>query len=135
SHQLKNIPHQPGVYKMKNVDGKIIYVGKAKDLYKRVNSYFKKNNQHNTRTQKLVENITDLEYIIVNSDLEALVLETNLIKEYRPKYNILMKDDKNFAYIKITTQEDYPRIMVVRKVLKDKAKYFGPKTAASRIYF
>ncbi|MGL5830650.1 MAG: excinuclease ABC subunit UvrC [Candidatus Altimarinota bacterium] len=135
SHQLKNIPHQPGVYKMKNVDGKIIYVGKAKDLYKRVNSYFKKVNQHPPRTQKLVENITDLEYIIVNSDLEALVLETNLIKEYRPKYNILMKDDKNFAYIKITTQEDYPRILVVRKVLKDKAKYFGPKTAASRIYY
>lgn len=135
SHQLKNIPHQPGVYKMKNIDGKIIYVGKAKDLYKRVNSYFKKTNQHTTRTQKLVENITDLEYIIVNSDLEALVLETNLIKEYRPKYNILMKDDKNFAYIKITTQEDYPRILVVRKVLKDKAKYFGPKTAASRIYY
>lgn len=135
SHQLKNIPHQPGVYKMKNADGKIIYVGKAKDLYKRVNSYFKKVNQHPPRTQKLVENIADLEYIIVNSDLEALVLETNLIKEYRPKYNILMKDDKNFAYIKITTQEDYPRILVVRKVLKDKAKYFGPKTAASRIYY
>jgi excinuclease ABC subunit C len=135
NHQLKNIPHQPGVYKMKNADGKIIYVGKAKDLYKRVNSYFKKVNQHPPRTQKLVENIADLEYIIVNSDLEALVLETNLIKEYRPKYNILMKDDKNFAYIKITTQEDYPRILVVRKVLKDKAKYFGPKTAASRIYY
>ncbi len=131
---LKKIPHQPGVYKMKNKEENIIYIGKAKDLYKRVNSYFKNIDKHHIYTQKLIENITDIEYIIVTSELESLILETNLIKEYRPKYNILMKDDKNFAYIKITINEDYPRILTVRKVLKDKAKYFGPKTASSQIY-
>ena len=133
-HILKNIPHQPGVYRMKNADQTIIYIGKAKDLFKRVNSYFKKNDQHTTRTIKMVEQIADIEYTVTSSELEALILETNLIKEKRPKYNILMKDDKNFAYIKITTNEDYPRILIVRKVLNDKAKYFGPKTAASKIY-
>lgn len=133
-HLLKNIPHKPGVYRMKNQDGQILYIGKAKDLFKRVGSYFKSMDRHQVRTSKMVEQIADIEYTVASSELEALILETNLIKEHRPKYNILMKDDKNFAYIKITTQEDYPRIMIVRKVLKDKAKYFGPKTAASRIY-
>lgn len=133
-HLLKNIPHQPGVYRMKNSSNEIIYIGKAKDLYKRVNSYFKNIGKHPTRTAKMVEHIADIEYTIASSELEALVLETNLIKAFRPRYNVLMKDDKNFAYIKITTEEDYPRILIVRKVLKDKAKYFGPKTTASRIY-
>lgn len=119
---------------MKNIKGDIIYIGKAKDLYKRVNSYFQKQKNQTVKTQKLVEKITDIEYVITESELEALILETNLIKEYRPKYNILMKDDKNFAYIKITVNEDYPRILVVRKVLNDKAKYFGPKTAAGKIH-
>ncbi len=133
-HILQNIPHQSGVYRMKNENGQILYIGKAKDLFKRVGSYFKPNDQRHIRTTKMVEQIADIEYTVTSSDLEAIILETNLIKEHRPKYNILMKDDKNFAYIKITTQEDYPRILVVRQVLKDKAKYFGPKTDASRIY-
>ncbi|MCC6643790.1 excinuclease ABC subunit UvrC [Candidatus Peregrinibacteria bacterium] len=119
---------------MKNIKGDIIYVGKAIDLFKRVGSYFKNIHKHPPRTAKMVEQISDIEYTVVTSDLEALMLETNLIKELRPKYNILMKDDKNFAYIKITTNEDYPRILVTRKVLRDKAKYFGPKSAASKIY-
>ncbi len=131
---LKNLPHSPGVYKFKNSDDQIIYIGKAKNLAKRVRSYFQKIEQHPIKTKKLLENIADLDYSIVNTELEALILETNLIKEYRPKYNILMKDDKNFAYIKITINEDYPRILVVRKVINDKAKYFGPKTAASKIH-
>lgn len=134
AHLLKNIPHQPGVYRMKNKDGEIIYIGKAKDLFKRVNSYFKNQDKHTVKTVKMVSHITDIEYTIASSELEALVLETNLIKSFRPRYNVLMKDDKNFAYIKITTEEDYPRILIVRKVLKDKARYFGPKTNASRIY-
>lgn len=133
-HLLKNIPHQPGVYRLKNAEGEIIYIGKAKDLFKRVGSYFKTHQRHSPKTAKMVEHVTDLEYTVASSELEALVLETNLIKAFRPRYNVLMKDDKNFAYIKITTSEDYPRILIVRKVLKDKAKYFGPKTTASKIY-
>lgn len=133
-HLIKNIPHQPGIYRMKSKDGDIIYIGKAKNLFKRVNSYFQNVKKHPPRTAKMVEQIDDIDYTVTSSELEALILETNLIKENRPKYNILMKDDKNFAYIKITTNEDYPRIQVVRKVLKDKAKYFGPKTTASKIY-
>ncbi len=119
---------------MKDQEGEIIYIGKAKDLKNRVSSYFLRNKDQNTKTIKMVEQIADLEYILTNTELEAYILETNLIKEYRPKYNILMKDDKNFAYIKITVQEDYPRLLVVRKMQKDQAKYFGPKTNASRIY-
>ncbi len=133
-HLLKSIPHQPGVYLMKNSNGETIYVGKAKDLFKRVNSYFRNIAKHDPKTAKLVENIADIEYIIASSELEALILETNLIKSFRPRYNVLMKDDKNFAYIKITVNEDYPQILVVRKVLKDKARYFGPKTNTSKIY-
>ncbi|MCC7432062.1 excinuclease ABC subunit UvrC [Candidatus Peregrinibacteria bacterium] len=133
-HLLKNIPHLPGVYRMKSKDGEVIYIGKAKDLFKRVNSYFQNVKKHPPRTAKMVEQICDIDYTVTSSELEALMLETNLIKENRPKYNILMKDDKNFAYIKITTNEDYPRIQIVRKVLKDNAKYFGPKTTASKIY-
>jgi len=119
---------------MKNTAGEIIYIGKAKDLFKRVGSYFRQRDKQAPKTYKMVENIADIDYSITSSELEALILETNLIKEHRPKYNVLMKDDKNYAYIKITTAEDYPRIMVVRKVLNDQAKYFGPKTDAGRIY-
>jgi excinuclease ABC subunit C len=133
-HLLKNIPKHPGIYKMKNSENEILYIGKAKNLRNRVGSYFKKNNQQSVKNQKMIGQIADIEYTVVGSDLEAIMLETNLIKEFRPKYNILMKDDKNFAYIKITTNEAYPRIQVVRKVLNDGAKYFGPKTAASKIY-
>lgn len=132
-HLLKNLPHHPGVYKMKDKDGTIIYVGKAKDLKNRVSSYFNKSNDQTPKTQKMVEQIIDIDYTIVDSELEALILETNLIKELRPKYNILMKDDKNYVYIKITVNEDFPRIMIVRKVLKDKARYFGPKTAQHKV--
>lgn len=129
---LEKLPTTPGVYKMKNADGMIIYVGKAKNLRNRVRSYFRTQKDRAMRTQKLVENIADLEWIEVGSDLEALFLETNLIKELRPRYNVLMKDDKNFVYIKIT-KEDFPRIELVRRVEKDGARYFGPKTSAGTI--
>lgn len=133
-HLRKNTPHQPGVYRFKNSEQQVIYVGKAKNLHKRVNSYFSDSKQHSTRTLKMRDQITDIEYTTASSELEALILETNLIKNLRPKYNILMKDDKNFAYIKITINEDYPRILIVRKIQNDHARYFGPKTAASQIY-
>ncbi|MFA5830097.1 MAG: excinuclease ABC subunit UvrC [Candidatus Gracilibacteria bacterium] len=132
-HILKNIPHEPGVYKMKDKDGNIIYVGKAKNLKNRVSSYFQNRNDKAMRTQKMVEHIADIEYIVVKTELEALLLETNWIKEIRPKYNILMKDDKSYVYIKITTQDLYPRIYLVRKVDRDRARYFGPKTAGHKV--
>ncbi len=129
---LKDLPHAPGVYKMKNDNGEVIYIGKAKDLSKRVRQYFRKNYQHSTRTRKLVENIDDIEVITVDTELESMILETNLIKQFKPKYNILMKDDKNYVYIKIT-DEDFPRIQIVRKIKKDGSKYIGPKPAAHKV--
>jgi excinuclease ABC subunit C len=130
---LKKLPSTPGVYKLKDEEGKILYVGKAKSLNNRVRSYFRKQKGRAKRTEKLVEATADIEWIEVGSDLEAIFLETNLIKEYRPKYNVLMKDDKNFVYIKITKNEDYPRIKIVRRVERDGARYFGPKTAAGKV--
>lgn len=132
-HILQNLPHKPGVYKMKNEEGTIIYIGKAKDLKKRVASYFLESKEKGMRTIKMVEHIADIAYTVVDTELEALILETNLIKEMRPKYNILMKDDKSYIYIKITVNDEYPRIYLVRKVAKDKARYFGPKTSAHKV--
>jgi excinuclease ABC subunit C len=121
--KLTLLPEVPGCYFMKDEKGKIIYVGKAKSLKSRVKSYF--TGSHNTKTIKLVSEIRDFEYMITDSEVEALILENNLIKKHSPKYNILLKDDKHYPYIKITN-EDHPRILIVRKVEKDGAKYFGP---------
>ncbi len=132
-HILKNIPNKPGVYQFSDQSGKTIYVGKAVNLKKRVNSYFKGKKEKSTKTAKMISQIKDIKYTVVGSELEAIMLETNLIKELHPKYNILMKDDKNFVYIKITVNEDYPRIIITRKVEKDKARYFGPKTAQHKV--
>lgn len=128
---ISKLPHTPGVYKMKDKEGRILYVGKAKDLSKRVRSYFRKGLRA-IRTEKMLSQIVDLEWTEVESDLEALFLETNLIKEFHPKYNVLMKDDKNYVYIKIT-RENFPRILVVRRVERDGARYFGPKTSAHAV--
>ncbi|PRO64946.1 excinuclease ABC subunit UvrC [Alkalicoccus urumqiensis] len=121
--KLSILPAQPGCYLMKNKQGTIIYVGKAKVLRNRVRSYFTGSNDK--KTQRLVSEIRDFEYIITSSDLEALVLEQNLIKKYEPRYNILLKDDKTYPFIKIT-KEEHPRLITTRKVKKDGAKYFGP---------
>ena len=130
---LKNLPSTPGVYRFKNDEGTVLYVGQAKNLKNRVRSYFQKQNNRPIRTQKLIEKTIDLEWTEVGSDIEAIFLETNLIKELRPKYNVLMKDDKNWVYIKITKDELFPRIKIVRKVENDKARYFGPSTAAGKL--
>ncbi|HWL25444.1 MAG TPA: excinuclease ABC subunit UvrC [Ureibacillus sp.] len=122
-NKLAILPDEPGCYLMKDRQGTIIYVGKAKILKNRVRSYF--TGSHNGKTQLLVSEIEDFEYIVTSSDLEALILELNLIKLHDPKYNIMLKDDKTYPYIKITN-EKYPRILITRKVKKDKAKYFGP---------
>lgn len=126
--QLKKLPAEPGVYLMKNENDKIIYVGKAISLKNRVRQYFQSSKNHTSKVKSMVKNITKFEYIITDSELEALILECNLIKQYRPKYNVLLRDDKTYPYIKVTVNEDYPRVLKVRKVLKDKAKYFGPYT-------
>ncbi|KKR06977.1 MAG: excinuclease ABC subunit C, excinuclease ABC subunit C [Candidatus Peregrinibacteria bacterium GW2011_GWC2_39_14] len=130
---IKTLPHEPGVYKMKNSSAKIIYIGKAKDLKNRVSSYFQEDPARELRIKKMISEIEEVEFIVVKSEIEALLLETNIIKELRPKYNIKMRDDKNFIYIRINTNEDYPKIALVRKKLNDKAIYFGPKTATFKV--
>lgn len=126
--QLKKLPGEPGVYLMKDENDKIIYVGKAISLKNRVRQYFQSSKNHSSKVKSMVKNIKSFEYIITDSELEALILECNLIKKYRPKYNVLLRDDKTYPYIKVTINEDYPRVLKVRKVLRDKAKYFGPYT-------
>lgn len=122
--KLSQLPHSPGSYQMKDKNGEIIYVGKAKDLHNRVNSYF--TGAHNFKTTKLVENIEDFDFIVTASEKEALVLEINLIKKNRPKYNIQFMDDSSYPYIKLT-REEYPRLSIARDIKKDKkARYFGP---------
>ncbi len=130
--KLDNLPTNPGVYLMKNDEGEIIYVGKAINLRNRVRSYFRELKPDQAKTKALVKHIVDLEYILADNELEALVLECNLIKKYRPKYNINLKDDKTYPYLKIT-KEDYPQVLITRKVLKDGAKYFGPYPSVNEL--
>ncbi len=124
--ELNKLPDKPGVYIMKDVKKEIIYVGKAKNLKKRVRQYFQSSRNQSPKVNALVRNIKEFEHIIVDNEVEALILEANLIKKHRPKYNILLRDDKQYPYIKITTNEKFPRVLKTRKVLKDGAKYFGP---------
>jgi excinuclease ABC subunit C len=123
--KLNKLPLSPGVYIMKDVFGNIIYIGKAKRLKNRVSQYFLNKNQAD-KTKSMVSQVADFSYILTNSELDALVLECNLIKKHMPFYNILLKDGKNYPYIKIDTSQDFPHLEVVRKIKKDKAKYFGP---------
>ena len=127
-HKLATLPQVPGVYLMLNEAGEVIYVGKAINLRNRVRSYFQKSANHPLKVRVLVENIADLEYIVTDSELEALILENNLIKKHNPRYNVRLKDDKTYPYIKVTVQETFPRVLMVRKRLKDGARYFGPYT-------
>ncbi|MBR5809088.1 MAG: GIY-YIG nuclease family protein, partial [Clostridia bacterium] len=124
--ELKNLPELPGVYIMHDVDDTIIYVGKAKILKNRVRQYFGSNKNHSPKVVAMVSNIAYFEYIVTDSEVEALVLECNLIKKHRPKYNILLKDDKQYPYIKVTINKDYPSVFMTRTLKKDGAKYFGP---------
>ena len=124
---VSNIPLNPGIYMMKNIDGTIIYVGKAKSLRKRVRQYFNKSPK-TMRIQKMVSQIENIEYIVTDNELEALVLECNYIKANSPKYNVMLKDDKTYPYIKITVREKYPRIYITRRKIEDKNLYFGPYT-------
>ncbi|PIZ71756.1 hypothetical protein COY07_04360 [Candidatus Peregrinibacteria bacterium CG_4_10_14_0_2_um_filter_43_11] len=125
---IAKAPEGSGIYKFLNDQKEPLYVGKAKNLKKRLQSYFRASANHGIKTAKLLEKVESVEWIETNSEVEALILEDNLIKTLQPKYNILLKDDKNFQYIKVTVQDDYPEVYSVRRILKDGAKYFGPKT-------
>lgn len=131
--ELKKLPHKPGVYLMHDADDTIIYVGKAIDLFNRVHSYFRAGTKKSPKIEKMVTLISRFEYIITDSELEALVLENNLIKEHSPKYNTMLKDDKTYPYIKVTVGEDYPRVLFSRTMKKDKSRYFGPYTSAGAV--
>ena len=124
--ELKKLPDKPGVYIMKDANGIVIYVGKAVVLKNRVRQYFQQSSNHAPKVQAMVSKISEFEYIVTDSEVEALMLECNLIKKYKPKYNILLKDDKHYPYIKVTMNEQYPRVLKTRRVEKDGAKYFGP---------
>lgn len=132
--ELKKIPDSPGVYIMHDCDDVIIYVGKAKSLTKRVHQYFQPSHDEGVKKKQMVAHIDHFEYIVTDSELEALVLENNLIKENRPKYNTLLRDDKTYPYIKVTLEETFPRVLFSRRMKKDKNRYFGPFTSAEAVH-
>src|SRR5512143_403122 len=124
--KLKNLPDRPGVYLMKDAKGRVIYVGKAKSLRNRVRSYFQKGAETDPRRASMTGHIADLETVVTGSEMEAFILESNLIKKHKPRYNVILRDDKNYPYLKLTVTEDFPTLSVVRKVARDGALYFGP---------
>lgn len=130
--KLKNLPTQPGVYLYRNENDKVIYVGKAKNLRNRVRSYFQSSRNHDPKTRRLVKRIRRIETILVDSEVEALILEANLIKEHRPRYNVFLKDDKSYPYIRIT-KEPFPQVFVTRRIIKDGSKYLGPYTDVKQL--
>ncbi|MBO4902936.1 MAG: excinuclease ABC subunit UvrC [Lachnospiraceae bacterium] len=133
SEELKKLPAKPGVYIMHDEDDRIIYVGKAVILKNRVRSYFRESTKKTLKISQMVSRIKWFEYVVTDSELEALILENNLIKEHQPKYNTMLKDDKTYPYIKVTVREDFPRIHITRQVKKDNARYYGPYTSAASV--
>ena len=131
--ELKKLPEKPGIYMMYGEQEEIIYIGKAVSLKNRVRQYFQNSRNKGAKIERMVSQITRFEYMVTDSELEALVLENNLIKEHRPKYNTMLKDDKGYPFIKVTLGETYPRVLFARKMTKDKAKYFGPYTNAGAV--
>lgn len=131
--RLEELPTSPGVYLMKDEGGRIIYVGKAKNLRNRVRQYFQASRAHDPKTDALVRRIADFDIVVTDSDVEALVLECNLIKQHRPFYNIMLRDDKHYPYLRIDMTEDFPRLEITRKMQRDKARYFGPYLGAQSL--
>ena len=129
--KLDNLPASPGVYIFKNDQGKTIYVGKALSLRNRVRSYFQESRSLDPKTEHLVAEVADLDTILVDSEVEALILESTLVKQNQPRYNVNLKDDKSFPYLKLTVNEAYPRIFITRRIKQDGAQYFGPFLPAS----
>ncbi|NJN16626.1 MAG: excinuclease ABC subunit UvrC [Oscillochloris sp.] len=134
AERLRRVPESPGVYLWKDAQGRLLYVGKSKKLRDRMRSYFGAPRGLSDKTRRLVRNIADFEIIVTQSELEALLLEMNLIKQHRPRYNILLKDDKSYPYIKITIQDEWPRVMYTRNVVQDGARYFGPYASPGSVY-
>ncbi len=134
SDELKKLPDKAGVYIMHKKGGEVIYVGKAKNLKNRVRQYFNESYKKTNKILQMVNNIDYFEYIVVDNELESLILESNYIKEYRPKYNTLLKDDKNYPYIKVTINEDFPRVLFVHRKYEDKSKYYGPYKSVGIVY-
>lgn len=131
--ELKKLPDSPGVYLMHAANDEIIYVGKAINLKRRVSSYFRHMNNRSPKIEKMIARIDYFEYIVTDSELEALVLENNLIKEHKPRYNTMLKDDKSYPFMKVTVQEDFPRVQFARQMKRDGARYFGPYTSAGAV--
>lgn len=131
--RLAGLPDRPGVYLMKDADDRVIYVGKAVVLRNRVRSYFHASATHSTKTARLVNDIADIEWIVTESELEALILESELIKQHRPRFNVRLKDDKRYPYIQVSLQEPFPRIRIVRQARRDGARYFGPFTSSQAV--
>ena len=127
---LKKLPDRPGVYMHKDSLGEVIYVGKAVSLKNRVRQYFQSSRNRELKVRSMVKNISEFEYIVTDTEMEALILECNLIKKYKPKYNILLRDDKTYPYIKVTMKEEWPRVLKTRTVKHDGSKYFGPYTSS-----
>lgn len=130
---LNSLPHKPGIYLMKDAEGTILYVGKAISLYNRVRSYFQESSDLSPKNRSMVAKIEDIEFLVVRNEVEALVLESNYIKQYRPKYNVLMRDDKSYPYIKVSLTEDFPRVYRVRSFHRDGNRYFGPYTNSGAV--
>src|SRR5574340_281665 len=131
---LSTLPLKPGCYIYRNTEGTVIYVGKAVNLRNRVRSYFHSSPDQDFKTRQLVQRIADIEWIVVGSELEALILEMNLIKKHRPRYNIRLKDDKRYPYIKVHWADPFPKVTVTRRMEKDGSRYFGPYTNVSAVY-
>src|SRR5436190_14872876 len=130
---LQSLPHKPGIYLMKDASGTIIYVGKAISLYNRVRSYFQESTDLSPKNRSMVAKVDDIEFLVVKNEVEALVLESNYIKQYRPRYNVLMRDDKSYPYIKVSLTEDFPRVYRVRSFQRDGNRYFGPYTNSGAV--
>ena len=131
--ELSKLPGSPGVYLMHNAKDEIIYVGKAISLRKRVRQYFQSSANQHPKVRAMVSNIAEFEYITCQTEMEALILECNLIKKYAPKYNVLLRDDKTYPYIKVTMDEEFPRVLKTRIIKKDGSKYFGPYSDAGAV--
>jgi len=132
--KLKNLPDKPGCYQMLDANGKVIYVGKALVLKNRVRSYFHLSNNRDPKTNRLVREIADISWWVTATEIEALILENELIKRYKPHYNIRLKDDRQYPYIKVHWKDDFPKVTVVRRVIKDSARYFGPYSSSRACY-
>src|SRR5436190_13696910 len=132
--KIRSIPASPGVYLYKNAEGQVIYVGKAKSLRHRVSSYFREGRWEDAKTDSLVREAVDVDYIVVANNKEALALENHLIKQRQPRFNILLRDDKTYPYVKLTLGERFPRVYVTRRLLKDSSAYYGPYFPANLAY-